>query len=360
MDRLSFTDSHISDKEGSMPGSLTYIGETRDGEPTLHLYRYNEEKLSQIPLKTVAALTQQDPGEEEQVDWLNIEGIHQVELIKELGHTYHLHPLILEDIVNTTQRPKIEEYTNGIYLVLRMIFFQEESQQLTTEQVSLFLGNNLVLTFQEKPEDVFEPIRKRLEEKIGRIRKKGADYLFYALLDAIISNYFTVLERIEDEIDDLEESFYQTPDKESINEIQQLKKSLIFLRKSIGPMREVMNQLVRIQESSFFEEKNFVFVRDLQGELFQVIDLVDTYRDVLSNLYDLHFALNNQRMNETVRLLTVVSTLFIPLTFLAGIYGMNFQYMPELQWRYGYFFIWGLMLALVCILLVYFKRKSWI
>jgi magnesium transporter len=358
MNLLSFFNTQVSDKVGTAPGTMAYIGEPRKRPPVVSVFRYHADGLEENPEVALADLTlpENTPG----VTWINLDGIHEVELITGLGNKFGLHPLTMEDIVNTTQRPKMEEYDNGLYLVLKMIAFEEETAELDIEQVSFFLGKGFVLTFQEKSQDVLEPVRKRLRQGTTRIRKRGEDYLFYALIDVVVSHYYLVLEEIENRIDELDESIHEKNSSQTIAEIQKLKKNLIVLRKSIHPLLEVVNQLLKPQEQIVMDKKTLPYFRDLYGHLKQILELVETYREVLSGLYDLHFALNGQKLNEIMKVLTVVSTIFIPLTFIAGIYGMNFQNMPELTWSYGYFAAWGLMVLIAVVLLILFRRKSWL
>lgn len=358
MRQFLFPNSKTSDRSGLAPGTLTYVGEKRTDASKLSIFSYNIEELHELPDANFQDLTVE--AENAKISWINIDGIHELDFIRQVGSIFHLHPLILEDIVNTTQRPKLEEYENGLYLVLKMISYQAEKQEIDTEQVSLFLGKGYVLTFQEKTEDVLEPIRQRLRESIGRLRKNKEDYLLYAILDVIVRNYFLVLEGIEDQINELEEKIYEDVSKEVITDIQSLKKVLIFLRKSVLPLREVVNRVERNLEKEFITKKTLLFFRDLQDQISHIMDGVETSRDILNNLHDLHISLNGHKMNQVMKVLTVVSTIFIPLTFIAGIYGMNFQNMPELAWENGYFLVWGLMSVLGLSLVYIFRKKAWI
>ena len=356
MKKLSFARSRPSDKQGQPPGTLAYIGDPKDHQVNTSIYRYNKEDCIEI-----ASATKDDwlpQPESALISWINIDGIHDLDLIADIGKEYKLHPLILEDIVNTTQRPKAEEYENGIFLVLQMISFNKESKEIDTEQVSLFLGTNFVLTFQEKPADVLGPIRNRLQSNLGRIRKNGSDYLFYALVEIIISNYFRVLEGLEDKIDELENELNEDLSSNIIQRIQKLKRELIFMRKSIYPLREMLGFLER-NPTNFIFKKTQLFLRDLQGQTYNIVEMVETYRDILSNLHDLHLSLNGHKMNEVMKLLTIISTIFIPLTFIAGIYGMNFENMPELKWAWGYGLVWISMIIITVALIWYFRRQKW-
>ena len=339
------------------PGTMHYIGAMRNGPVGVSSYRYALTELSVSEGTETAHWHPQKNTSE--VSWINVDGVHDTDFLKEFHALYQLHPIVQEDIANTTQRPKVEEYQNGIYLVLRMLFYEESRKEIRTEQVSLFLGRNYVLSFQEHTEDVFDPIRDRLKRDQGRLRKNKADYLFYALLDTIVRSYYTVLEGVEDQIDDLEDHIYEDNSREVIQEIQKLKKLLIFLRKSIFPLREAINQIERNQEQDFIGKKTLLFFRDMQDQILQVTDQLESYRDTLSNLHDLHLALNGHKMNQVMKLLTIISTIFIPLTFIAGVYGMNFKHMPELDWANGYFMVLGVMGLLSIVLIWFFKRKDW-
>ncbi|MEL6253198.1 MAG: magnesium/cobalt transporter CorA [Bacteroidota bacterium] len=358
MRQLLFSNNKLSDRTGLAPGTLTYVGEKRIQPSKLSIFSFNEQELSENSKANFDDLSSE--AENSKVSWINVDGIHELDFVKKVGEIFRLHPLILEDIVNTTQRPKLEEYENGLYVVLKMISYEASEQEIDTEQISLFLGKGFVLTFQEKTADVLEPIRNRLRRSLGRLRKNKEDYLFYAILDVIIRNYFVVLEGIEDQINELEDWIYEDVSKEVIADIQSLKKALIFLRKSVLPLRELVNRVERNLENNFIQKKTLLFFRDLQDQISHSMDLIDTYRDILNNLHDLHISLNGHKMNQVMKVLTVVSTIFIPLTFIAGVYGMNFQNMPELTWENGYFFVLGIMAALAISLVFVFKKRSWL
>ncbi|RMG27518.1 MAG: magnesium and cobalt transport protein CorA [Bacteroidetes bacterium] len=349
--------SPLSQTIGLLPGTLLYIGPARSEKARISLIEYDEQHLTEgSPSLDELAAHLQSPT----VSWINIDGVHDTETVAKVGELFGLHPLILEDIVNTTQRPKLEEYDNCLYLVLRMITFDEEQKEIETEQISLVLGDGYVLTFQEKTEDVLESVRERLRHARGRIRRRKADYLFYALIDVIVSHYFVVLEAIEAQIDLLEDQLEQDLSREVVQQIQQLKRAIIFLRKSVYPLRDAISRLERLQGAAFIHKKTLLYFRDVQDQITQIIELTETFREVLVNLHDLHLSLNAHRMNEVMKTLTIIATIFIPLTFIAGIYGMNFKYMPELEWPWGYPLVWAIMLLMSMGMLVYFRRKRWI
>lgn len=342
----------------SPPGTATYIGPGRDHNPTIRLIQYSESSHSETWIDQISDLPAALSAE--QVSWIDVDGIHEEAMITRLASDFTLHPLFAEDVVNTQLRPQLEEYENGISLVIKMITYDEAQKRVEQEQLSLFLGKGFVLSLQEKPGDVLDSLRNRIKNSLGRIRKKKEDYLFYAIVDVVVDHYFIVLEKLEEEIYELEGRLHEESSQDLLKEIQHHKQELIFLRKAILPLREVMNSLNKVQEAKIFEKKNQVFLRDLQSQIAQVLELMETYREVLSNLYDLHFAMTSHRMNEVMKLLTVVSAIFIPLTFIAGVYGMNFDHMPELHWKFGYFMVWGIMTGVALSLVWFFRRKKWL
>jgi magnesium transporter len=293
------------------------------------------------------------------VTWLNIDGVHQPEIIEQVGKNLGMHPLVLEDIANTGQRPKMEDFDDYIFVVLRMLRFDEKEKETKTEQISIILGRDFVVSFQEMEGDVFDAIRERLRSNKGRIRKMGADYLAYALIDAVVDNYFMILEILGETIEDMEDKLVTNPTSETLQTIHDLKREMIFLRKSVWPLREVINRLER-SESPLINKSTFVYLRDVYDHTIQVMDAVETFRDMLSGMLDIYLSSVSNRMNEVMKVLTVIATIFIPLTFVAGIYGMNFRYMPELEQALSYPAILILMLIVAMLMVVYFRRKKWI
>ena len=293
------------------------------------------------------------------VTWLDIDGVHQADLLEAVGTHANLHPLVMEDIHNTYQRPKAEDYEDYLYIVLKMISWNEETKEVQAEQVSLILGKSYVISFKEDPGDIFDPVRLRLRESKGRIRKLGADYLAYSLLDQVVDHYFLVLENLGEQIEDLEEKLVTNPDSSTLQTIHHLKRELIFLRKSVWPLREAISSLER-SESPLFQPETLVYMRDVYDHTIQVIDTIETFRDMVSGMLDIYLSSVSNRMNEVMKVLTIIATIFIPLTFIAGVYGMNFVNMPELQWPWGYFMVWGVMIVIVIAMIIYFKRKKWL
>ena len=354
-----------SRKAGLPPGSLVHIGGRRAGEPTVSVLSYDEAGFEerQAASLTECVVFKDKPA----VTWLNVEGLHQVELIEKLGQCHGLHPLLLEDVLNTEQRPKLEDYGGYIFIVLKMLSVGEgegqgesEGDEVRTEQVSLVLGPNYVISFQEGAGgDVFDPVRERIRGGKGRVRQMGADYLAYALMDAVIDNYFLVLEKLGERIELLEDELVADPRPATVRAIHELKRHLIFLRKSVWPLREVVGALER-GESALIQKETAVYLRDTYDHTIQVIDTLETYRDMISGMLDIYLSSISNRMNEIMKVLTIIATIFIPLTFIVGVYGMNFHYMPELEWRWGYAVVWGIMAAVALGMLVYFRRKRWV
>ena len=345
-----------SKKVGTRPGTIQYTGLSTDVPVTLSLFRYDEHSLDeQHDLTLEAALAAIDPA---RVNWLNINGLHNVELLAALGEANDLHLLTLEDVASVGQRPKIEYFDNYVFIVLRMLSLSAE-QTLQNEQVSFLLSSGLLITFQERQGDVFDSVRERLRQKKGRIRTRGADYLCYALMDALVDTYFTLLETYGDRTEDLEEEILADPDPDQLERVNALRREALFMRKAVWPLREIIGSMTR-EESSFFSASVLTFLRDLHDHSVQIIDTVETLREILSSLHDAYMSSLSLKMNEVMKVLTIVGTIFIPLSFLVGVYGMNFDLMPELHIKWAYPALWVVMLSSVGGMLVYFRRKRWL
>jgi len=345
-------------KTGLPPGSVVFVGNQKVEKVFIYYFQYDGEQFVEKTLDSHKDITFHQ-STEEKVDWYDIRGLHYTELIEALGNIFGIHPLILEDVANTHQRPKFEDYEKGIFIVIKALNFDEEQLKIKTEQVALYFRKGLLVSFQETDSDLFEAIRKRLQNSQGRIRNKGADYLCYALLDSIIDHYYTILDKAEEAIDTLEEKLLNSPDNTIKGRIHHLKKELMLARKSITPLREAIGYFSK-SESPLIESSTTLFVRDLYDHTIQIMDMVETYRDMLNGLQDLYLSEVSFKMNQVMQLLTVVSALFIPLTFLVGVYGMNFDNIPELHWKYGYFMLWGVMVMVFAALLFLFRRNKWI
>ncbi|UCD13661.1 MAG: magnesium/cobalt transporter CorA [Thermoplasmatales archaeon] len=342
---------------GLPPGSLVHIGEKKTAKIKISVIDYDEQQFQEEEAKKVEDCF--SFKDKPTVTWINIDGVHQLDVIEKIGKQFGLHPLVLEDIMNTGQRPKMEDFENYIFIVLKMLYFDEKAKEIKAEQVSLILGSNFVLSFQESEGDVFNSVRERIRGSKGRIRRMGADYLAYALLDAIVDNYFIILERIGEKVEEMEEELVTNPTPETLQTIHNLKREMIFLRKSVWPLREVISGVQR-GESSLIQESTGIYLRDVYDHTIQVIDTIETFRDMVSGMLDIYLSSVSNKMNEVMKVLTIFAAIFIPLTFVAGVYGMNFQYMPELGWQWGYFTILLIMLLVGISLLFYFRRKKWL
>jgi len=346
-----------SRKAGLPPGTMVYVGNKTEEAPRITVIDYNESEFQEeeVPCPEDCFPFKDKPT----VTWINIDGLRQLDVIEKIGKNFGFHPLVLEDIVNTYQRPKMEDFGDYIFLVLKMLTYDERKEKIVIEQVSLILGEGYVISFQEKIGDIFEPIRKRLREAKGRIRKSGSDYLVYTLIDSLVDSYFTILENLGDRVEDLEDDLLSHPEPESLQAVHNLKKELLRLKKSVWPMREVISGLER-GDSQLISDSTGIYFRDVYDHTIQVIDTVETYRDVASGMVDTYLSSLSNRMNEVMKVLTIIATIFIPLTFIAGVYGMNFQHMPELKWYWGYPAVLGLMLLVFLGMVAYFRRKKWL
>jgi len=342
---------------GLPPGELVHIGERKAEKIRITIIDYDEENFQEKEAKTVEECF--SFKEKPTVTWINVDGLHEIEVIEKLGKHFDVHPLVLEDILNTDQRPKIEDFEHYIFLALKMIYHDEKKQEIHSEQISLILGPNYVISFQESIGDVFDPIRERLRNGKGRIRKMGADYLAYSLIDAIVDNYFSILEKIGEKVESMEEELVSNPKPEILQNIHHLKRDAIFLRKSVWPLREVISVLQR-EESKLIQKSTQLYLRDLYDHTIQVIDTIETYRDMISGMLDIYMSSVSNKMNEVMKVLTIFAAIFIPLTFIAGIYGMNFQYMPELSIPWAYPAVWIVIIIVIVTLLAYFKHKKWL
>jgi magnesium transporter len=344
-----------SRKAGLSPGSLVHIGEERLSAPRTEVITFNLDRVDVLHPDLEKECLLSPP--EGAVAWVNVEGIGRLELLKKLGDCYGIHPLVLEDIANTDQRPKAEEYDNYLFVVLKML--TPVGAGVSSEQVSLVLGERWLLTFQEGLEgDPFNPVRQRLNNVQGRVRSHGADFLAYSLMDIVVDNYFLVLEQVADSIEMMEEELMRAPTQRTLGEIYRLKRELLFIHKAIWPLREVISSMIR-RESPLVKESTHIYLRDLYDHTIQVIETVETLRDMLSGMLDIYLSSVSNRMNAVMKVLTIIATIFMPLTFIVGVYGMNFKHMPELEWSWGYPAVWLLMVVVTVGMLIFFKCKRW-
>ncbi len=346
-----------STKSGMPPGSLVHIGERKTENPEITIVDYEAERLTERTVKTIDECVpfRDTPT----VTWINIAGIHEISVLRELAECYSIHPLVMEDILNTHERPKFEEFENYLFIVLKYLNLDPVSGEITAEQVSLIIGPNLVISFEEAPTDVFNAVRDRLRNDRGRIRTAGADYLAYCLLDTVVDHYFVVLEGLVGQIEEVEDELVGNPSREMLQRVHRLKRELIFMRKSVWPLREVLAAMERA-DTKLIQPSTDIYLRDIYDHTIQILDTIESLRDLVSGMHDTYLSSVSNRLNEVMKVLTMWATIFIPLTFVAGVYGMNFDYLPELRWRWGYFAFWGAMLLTAGGMLVYFRKKKWL
>ncbi|HKB86893.1 MAG TPA: magnesium/cobalt transporter CorA [Ignavibacteriaceae bacterium] len=351
-------------KRGMPPGSLIFTGEQKMSSMKITSFDYDEKTFYEREIKTVDEL--RHFKENGRVSWINICGLHEVDKLSQIGEIFEIHPLILEDILNVNHLPKLEDYDKYLFLVTKMIDTNKESKELKIEQVSFILsGNNCLLTFQEDEGDVFNLIRERIRSDKGKIRQLGADYLMYRLLDAIVDNYFFVLMDMDEIIENLEDELIYQPVKSTIETIHDLRKKIIKIRRAVTPLRDIIYSIER-DRYPYIAKSTYIFLRDLYDHIRQNIETMENYREMLNGMLEIYLSSSGQKLNEVVKVLTIISTIFIPLTFLAGIYGMNFNTsaskwnMPELTWQYGYPVVIIVMLVIAVGMIFFFKKKDWL
>ncbi len=345
-------------KKGLPAGTLVHIGQRKAEQVKISVMVYDEAGCEEQDYENLEACI--PIREKPAVTWINVEGLHRTDIVEKLGSCFGLHPLLLEDVLNTDQRPKAEHYDKYLFIVLRMIYNGHAKGGFVNEQVSLVLGENYVISLQEGKEgDVFNPVRDQIRKGKGRIRKSGADYLAYSLMDAVVDGYFEVLEEVGEQIELQEDMVLKSPSAQTVQDMHRLKREMIYLRKSLWPMREVVGRLER-DEPSFFAKSTGIYLKDIYDHVVQQIDTLETYRDMLTEMMDIYLSSLSNRINEVMKVLTIIATIFIPLTFFAGVYGMNFQYFPEIHWRLGYLMFWMIILTISGGMLYFFRRKKWI
>jgi magnesium transporter len=340
---------------GKPPGTLVHIGDRKTEEARITLISYDQTDQSSKTVTDLSALKKK--GGRNEVRWINVDGLHDVELVRDAGEIFGIHPLLLEDVLNTSGRVKIDAMGDHILIVLRM--FSLGPDGIESEQVSFLLGDNTLISFQERPGDVFNPVRERIAGGTGRIRGRKADYLMYALLDVIVDQFYQILEYLSGRIDTLEDEILDNPRDQHSQEIHVLKKDLLYLRRNIWPLR-VFTSFLHRNESGIMDKETLLFFRDVHDHVIYILDYIDTFRDVLTGLQETLVSSLSNRMNAVMKVLTLIATIFIPLTFIAGIYGMNFQNMPELAWKWGYFAVLGIMGLTTMGMLIFFKIRKWL
>jgi magnesium transporter len=346
-----------SEKAGQPPGTLMYVGSKAPAKSRITVIDYDETTFLE---KEVGSVEECFPFKDTAtVTWINVDGVHDAAVVGELGAKFDIHPLILEDIMTTSQRPKVDDLGNTVFVVLRMVECDVDVTNIAADQLSLVIGPNFVLSFQETPGDCLGPVRERIRGGKGRMRKLGPDFLAYSLIDAVVDNYFFVLEKLGERIDVLEEELVDEPRRALLHEIHVLRREMINLRKAVWPLREVVGRLERL-ETPLIQSTTDVFLRDLHDHTIQVIDTIESFREILTSMIETYLSSISNRMNEIMKVLTIISTIFIPITFLVGVYGMNFKFMPEIGWRWGYPLVWVVILGAIGGMLAFFRRKRWI
>jgi magnesium transporter len=349
--------THLSKKTGLPPGTPVFVGEQKAEQVKITVIDYDQEQLATHVVTSVEeCFSYKDTLT---VTWINVDGMHDVDIVERVGQHYGLHPLVIEDMLNTRQRLKVDMFDEYLFIVLKMPWFDETAEEINIEQVSIILGRNVVLTFQEQEGDVFEAVRTRLSSNKGRLRKSGADYLAYVLMDAVVDGYFAILDYFGEQLEELDDAITEGPSPEILHTIHALKRELIFFRKTVSPLRNMVHEL-SLQESPLIQKSTSIYLRDLSDHVIQVLESTETFRDMMSGIHDVYLSSMSNKMNEIMQFLTIIGTIFIPLTFIVGIYGMNFEVMPELTWRWGYFVVLGLMIAIGIGLVLYFKKRRWL
>lgn len=344
-------------KVGLAPGALIHLGERKTEQAAISLMEYDESALAEHQFTSLAESRAYLP--KLPVLWLNVHGLHEPEVMAEIGRRFGLHPLVLEDILNTDQRPKIDDYGDYLFMVARFFEIDGDTRQISSDQVSLVLGRNFVLSFQERPSGRFDPVRERLRQDRGQIRKLGADYLAYSLVDAVVDRYFTILESIGERTEELEDVMLERPKPGTLQAVHQLKRETLTMRRAIWPLREVINTLTRADDR-FFRPETRPYLRDVYDHTVHAIESLEANRDVIAGMLDIYLSAVSNRVNQEVRALTVVAVIFMPATLISGIFGMNFKNMPPLDWPNGFLIALGMMVAVAITLSLVFWRRRWL
>jgi len=345
-----------SQKTGLPAGSLVHIGERKTDKTTIKVISYNQEGFQEIGIEQLENhVASMGDGS---VTWININGIHEKDVIENIGKLFSLHPLLLEDIMNTDQRPKMEEHDEYLFIVMKMLSSEGMPNLIKDEQIAIVFGHGFLISFQESEVDEFRPVVEMIKNGRGRIKRMGTDYLAYSLMDVVVDNYFDVMERLGEEIEGLESELMRNPKQETLRSIHRLKREMIFVRRSIWPLREVVGDMER-RGSTLINESTSIYLRDIYDHIIHVIDTTETFRDIIASMIDIYLSSVSNKMNEIMKVLTIIATIFIPLTWIVGIYGMNFDYMPELRAKIGYPIVMAIMVVIGLLMLLYFKRKKW-
>ena len=349
--------SSLSEKSGMPPGSLVHVGDTLKTESRISLIDYSAEHIEEQAVYEIEEILPYK--DKETVTWINIEGLKNTALTESIGNAFNIHPLVLEDILNTHQRPKFEEYEDYLYIVLKGLSLGSERLSVNYEQISIIVLDNFIFTFKEVEDNLFAPIIKRLKNDKGKIRNLGTDYMAYAILDMIVDQNFVLLETLDEILDSIEDELLTDPKPKTLATMQQIKRELVSIRRSVLPVRDMLNAIIR-SDSPLIHERVHIYLRDVHDHALRISESIESYRDILSGLLDIYVSSVSNKMNEIMKILTVFASIFIPLTFIAGIYGMNFEYMPELQWKWAYPVLWIMFITIPAVILIYFRRKKWL
>jgi magnesium transporter len=344
-------------KTGLAPGTPIHVGERRTESTKITVFEYDASYVQERQLGSLeeCGTCKDSKG----VVWINIDGIHDISVVEAVGKIFGIHPLVQEDIVNTNQRPKVEEYDSYLYAIVKMLYEEQNVQALQVEQVSIIVTPRIVISFQEREGDVFNPVRERLRTGKGMVRQRGSDYLAYCLIDAIVDHYFLIIETLEDRILPLEDKVVHDPQPGVLQSVHGVKNDLVFLRRSLWPLREMLARMYREQLPPIQQDTR-PFLRDVHDHTIQVIEILESFQEIVSGLMDIYLSSISNRMNNIMKVLTIIATIFIPLTFIAGVYGMNFRNMPELAWRWGYPAVLGVMALVFVGMVIFFKRRKWL
>ena len=346
---------NVSKKVGLPPGTLMYVGDEKKEKVKIQMITYDENVFEEKEITFIdKAVSQIDPSK---ITWINISGVHDVKIIEKMGLLLHLHPLVLEDIMNTEQRPKTEIFNNYIFIIVKRFFYSEQKDRLNEEQISLILGSNLLVSFQEQECDIFNNVRTRIKENVGLIRNMGADFLTYTVIDIIVDDYFLILEKVSNMIEKIEEDLIKKPQQEIIHLLFKSRREILILQKSILPLREVINGL---EKTKFIDKSTYLFFKDIYDHIIHILDMIELFRNIMIEMINVYLSSVSNKLNEVMKLLTIVSTIFIPITFLASLYGMNFLYIPGSNLYYGFFILLFLMILISITMLIYFKKIKWL
>ena len=355
---MTKSSSTTSKKSGLPPGSLVHVGEILGAETRMSIINYSRNNFEEKIIQSVDNILEYKDSDS--ITWVIVEGLANVDIVERIGVMFDIHQLVLEDILNTHQRPKFEEYDDYLYIVLKCLLPDSDTFSVSYEQISLLVLNDFVFMFKEKQDDIFQSVQQRIRTSKSRLREQGADYLAYAILDHVVDQCFILIDSLDEAVTSLEDRLLESdPTKDMLNQIQRLKREIISIRRHVSPIRELLAGMLR-SESELINEKTHIYLRDVSDHTIRVIESIESYRDILTGLLDIYISSVSNKMNEIMKVLTVFASIFIPLTFLVGIYGMNFKHMPELEWKWAYPSLWVVFIVVPIVLLVYFKRKKWL